>query len=295
MLAIKTLALALLMTPGGPTNQQLEKGVLAVRGHFKHVDQALATRLVREAREVLSRPGNRWMPIEQLLGLAINESDLRSGLRMGLDCGITQNRVDQFPSIAKGWRARVKLCKAIAKSSKMSFEFALLEMNKIRRKWCHRFAKRPDRFMRCILQVYNQGPRARYKTRCKRYEWTTRRSQRKCKSDLRYYLRNYCFATGVWLGRKSRKSCRYAYAKWQIKSLYRMRKGDRYARSILVQTRATGEVQRRGKARRKGDVGADPARRGSEGARRGAGLVPRLRNTAKDRLRRTAHRSAGEG
>ncbi len=167
---MKAILLLIMLVSAPPADQQrvqdktLADGLLAIRGHMKHVNAKLANKLVREAREVLSKPGNSWLPIHILLGMAINESDLRHWLNVGLDCGLTQNNIHYLFPRWKRWR-QWKLCHRIKKSSKLSFEMALLELNKIKRRYCGK--KRW--FMECLLNVYNQGNGFLFKRGCRSY------------------------------------------------------------------------------------------------------------------------------
>lgn len=240
----------------------LEKGILAVRGHFRHVTPKIAKIIVKEARTVTSMSGNRWLTAAQLIGLAINETDLRWWLRMyttpkqsiirkippGADCGITQIRVNVY---IPRWPTWLNECKRISQFSKPeysireSFKWSMRELNKIRNKWCCvRGDKSPtcrikqvrkegtERF-RCVFNVYNQGPRFAYLWRvrmCKppQYWWDTPDSRkervRKCRVKNNYWIRTLCFAEGVKLGRKSRWPCRHAYSLTWIRNAYRRRK-----------------------------------------------------------------------
>jgi hypothetical protein len=240
----------------------LEKGVLAVRGHMRHVTPKIVKILAEETKRILGKPGNKWITPSQLIGLAINESDLRWWLRLyttpyqsqfrgvppGADCGITQNRVSVYIPY---WRRWLKECKRIAQlrkprySIRASFSWALRELNRIRSRWCcirgdkrstcrvRQVRKPGNEHFRCIMNVYNQGPRFAYVWRvrnCKpRQEvWENARHHKrrifKCKLKNNYWLRTMCFAEGVRLGRKSRWSCRYAHSLAWIKRAYRLRR-----------------------------------------------------------------------
>ena len=217
--------LAGLLTASPVSETNLVRGVLAVRGHMRHVNKAFATKLVKEAIEVQSRKGNRWFPVHHLLGMAVNESDLRPWLRKGLDCGLTQNRVDNRIFKVRGWHARMKLCKKIAKSSKLSFEYAMLELNHIKVRYCRRYRGRS--LLECAHNVYRQGPKFLTRRRCRfrRNVWETahqlKRRERRCRNINRYWIRGACFAEGIKRGKKARWSCRRALSLGWIDRAYR--------------------------------------------------------------------------
>lgn len=210
------------------------KGIMLQRGHMKHVTKVYAKKLVQEAVDVVQEEEYSWISPELLLGLAINESDLRGNLKRGYDCGLTQNRVTIFKARKK---ARVKLCKKLTNSTKLSFEHAAKELTKIKKKYCKWYDGKKDeydlkcrkdskycgryrhyrrRFLRCLLNNYNQGPRYYKEEDCKGY-W-------KCRVRARYWKRVLCFATGVRLGKDPRWTCRRARSiKW-IARAYRIKR-----------------------------------------------------------------------
>lgn len=203
----------------------LVKGILAVRGHFKYVTPEFAARLAKEVRELLKRPGNEWLKPAELIGLAINESDLRSWLRQGLDCGITQVRVNVVRKYRYQQRA---LCYQLSKSTRLSFEWAIAALNRIHHRYCRQWTGQQHR--RCVMNVYFQGPVVRNRRKCKRrkHEWSTAESietrYRRCVYDNRYWLRHKCFAEGVRLGRKASHSCRRVTSNGWIRRAYKVRR-----------------------------------------------------------------------
>lgn len=206
----------------------LVRGILAVRGQFKHVTPAFARKIVKEVRELLARPGNKWIKPHELIGLAINESDLRSWLKRGLDCGITQVRVNYLAKYRYGQR---KLCNKLASSTKLAFEYAIAALNRIHHRYCRHWTGKQHQ--RCLQNVYFQGPSVRNRRKCdkrKRTVFDTAETivkrWRVCMIDYRYHLRALCFAEGVRLARKARQSCRRATSYWWIKTMYK-RKGVR--------------------------------------------------------------------
>lgn len=247
----------------------LTRGSLAYRApvrpwkRIKYVTPALVKILIEEGKRVLAKPQNKWMKLNILLGLATVESDFRWWLqlkdRRGADCGITQNRVSEptiMPRCAKPgvpiYRCWAQECKKLASYSKVrqsiraSFELGMKEMNDIRNQWCClRGDKRVNekgrkvcrgRYwnpgvdqLRCIFNVYNQGPKYSYNRRwrqCKpkRHEWSTTASIAKrrlrCQRITRYHLHVLCFAKGYELGSTSKRPCRHAWSYGWIKRAY---------------------------------------------------------------------------
>jgi len=168
---------------------------------MRHVKRR-GVELVSAARTVATASGVAWATPELLLGLSINESDLRWWLRIGLDCGIAQNRVNLW---CRSARCRKRLCRALSKSARKSMEYAVDELKGKARRWCNgrdaygqRFKRGSPRWWRCLLNTYNQGP------------WYYRRGVK-----ARYWLRVKCFQRGLELGRKARWNCRRARSlKW---------------------------------------------------------------------------------
>ena len=151
------------------TPDKLERAVLAIRGHFKHVRKH-HKKLVAAAREAAGKAKAPWITPELLLALGIQESDLRWWLKVGLDCGIAQNRVNEFCRKRKCYK---KLCSRLSKSAKLSMEYAVIELEKIGRRYCRRrdvygrrLRKGSWQWRRCVYNVYNQGP---YYNRNNRY------------------------------------------------------------------------------------------------------------------------------
>ncbi len=232
MSMIITLAIGILAAPPAGKVQlpdPLVKGLIAVRGHMRHVTPAIAKRLVKEARMVTGRIGWSWIKPHELLGLAITESDLRLNLVSGLDCGITQVRVDQW--VRGRWRQK-KLCQKIARSTLLSMQYSMAELTKIRHRYCWQWRRRGRKqFMRCVRVVYNLGPSWRNRRRCRRGRTYAHHSAagvekayRRCVVRLRYHLKVACFSRGILLGRKARRSCRHARSWRWIKRAYRKRK-----------------------------------------------------------------------
>lgn len=217
-------------------DEKMYRGILKMGWYNKFVTPAYAKRLIKEVNEVLSLPDNKWMPPHILLGLAINESDLKwwsiSGSKYMPDCGICQNHT---PLFARSLKARRILCKQLTKSTKLSFEYAMKELNTIRSKWCSRkkpvklkkesekaYSKRVAKWKyghyKCILNIYNQGP-TYARTSCNTmyrgkklspsiYKYKVRR----CQIIKKYWLRSLCFSKGLELGKRGRTTCRYAYS-----------------------------------------------------------------------------------
>lgn len=206
-----------------------EKGIMAIRGHMKHVTSSVAKRLVKEVDKIVSKEKNSWMKPHILLGQAINESDLRWWLMRGLDCGITQNRVNLYTWNKKKQK---KLCKSLSDSSLKSFVYAMKEHNNYRKKYCKRYKDGTLDQLKCVLNTYYQGPSWLRRRNCKlrRDPWMTDKRYRsrvkRCRIKNRYWLRVYCFAEGVRLGRpplsKSGRilSCRRARSMKWIKKVY---------------------------------------------------------------------------
>ncbi len=217
-------------------------GVMSLRGHMKHVDEDYAKRIVREARSVVAKNGS-WMPAHVLIGQAINESDLRWWLARGLDCGITQNRVNLFK---RKRRAMKMLCKKLSKSSKMSFQYAMKEHSRYRKRYCKKYKDGTLGQMKCLLNTYYQGPKwLRHRRRtCNlvKDEWISSKGYekkvRRCRVKNRYWLRVMCFATGVKLGRPplSRRgniiSCRRAKSMKWIKRVYSKDRYERHRKKV---------------------------------------------------------------
>lgn len=230
---------------------QYVKGLMALRGYEKHVTQTYVQRLVKEANEVVKEPGNSWMPAHILLGVAVTETDLRWWLKRGYgtvaDCGLTQINLPSVTGMStyKKW----KLCKMLCgkrkapnglTATKYSMRWTMKEMRKIKTKYCNatwlaRIRKWHPRwtwrgkmtadqhFWRCMLSVYNQGPRfVTYKhntcTFKRRFiedpsQAYLNKEAAKCRNRNRYWLRAWCFAEGIRLS----KAPRYAVKRWTRK------------------------------------------------------------------------------
>jgi len=260
--AAKSVATAV---PASMSTTVFMRGLGALRGHMKHVDAKLTARLEKEARAVVSKPGNTWMPAHLLLGLAITESDLKWWLKRGYgtvaDCGLTQINLT---SLRMSYRKKWSLCRMLRGKRKapggktpttLSMEWTMKELNHIKGKYCtaswlarikrwHRWSKwrgLTDRqhFFRCILSVYNQGPRwlpHRYNTCTFKHRFIEDPPQSfldkkaaKCRSRNLYWLRAWCFGEGVRLGkapmvkrrgRLRRVSCRRVWSMAYVKRIY---------------------------------------------------------------------------
>lgn len=250
------------MTTTSTVLSQYVKGLLALRGGQKHVTQEYVERLAREAKEVISEPGNEWMPVHILLGVAMMETDLRWWLKRGYgtvaDCGLTQINLT---SIYMSTYKKHLLCRALTKrktGTKLSMQWTMKEMNKIKARYCNSMwlprIKRyhgawtwrgkltaEQQFWRCTLAVYNQGPK--FVT----HKWNTctfkhrniedpsqaylDKQAAKCRSRNRYWLSTLCFAEGIRLG----KAPRYERKKWTRtgwKVVGHKRASCRYAHSM---------------------------------------------------------------
>jgi len=234
----------------------LARGIMAVRGHQRHVTPKYAERLAREAREVVAQKGNEWMEPHVLLGMAVTESDLKWWLKSGhgskADCGLTQVNITRL-RMTPGKKRR--LCRRMCKSTKLSMQWTMIELNEIRRKYCNgrwlarlrrfnrytKYAKLTKRqqFLRCVLNVYNQGPRfLMYMYHRCNFHYRTAEDispgfqatkRRRCESRNRYWIRTLCFSRGIRekkmpkrrVGRIIRKtSCRYAYSLAWVDQVY---------------------------------------------------------------------------
>jgi hypothetical protein len=243
------------------------KGIIETRGRLSfvapnrrrvmHVTSKLVKILIEEGKAVLAKPQNRWMTLSTLLGLATAESDLRWWLKLvdrrGADCGITQNRVSEPTVVPKCARRGVyrygcwmKECRRVSrystprKSIRASFELGMKEMNDIRNKWCCLRGDRNRRCrgrrwkpgvdqLRCIFNVYNQGPRYTLSWRWYYCQVATHK-RRRCRYTNRYYVRVLCFAKGYELGRKAKYRCRRAWSYSWIKRAYALPKIRRISR-----------------------------------------------------------------
>jgi len=226
--------------------KHLVEGILTMRGQFRHVTREFAERIVKEVFEVIAMPGNGWIKPHDLIGLAINESDLRTWVVTGTyvkpDCGITQNHT---PLFAKSLKERRALCKRLTESTKLSFIYAMKEMNMIDKRYCSRYVVKPKRRKkeslkrfnariqkwkmrryRCLYNNFNQGPQFLWKS-CEQRTKEKKYSPEKYKRRLRlcqirdlYWVRSLCFSTGVKLNKKPSQSCRRAWSVKWIKRVY---------------------------------------------------------------------------
>lgn len=170
-------------------------------------------RLVKEAKQVVRIKGNEWLTPQDLLGLAIGESDLRwwvvTGKNTWYDCGICQNHT---PLYAHTVRARKELCKKL-QNTLLSFTYAAHELNLYRNKYCtnprsRHYVKKPtikkgesikdfikryllykENMYKCVFTLYNQGPNIR---------WSTNP----------YWVRTLCFINSVERGKYFKYPCR---------------------------------------------------------------------------------------
>jgi hypothetical protein len=148
-----------------------------------------------------------------LLALSINESDMRWWLAVGLDCGITQNRVNLW---CRNRKCTKRLCKALTKSAEKSMRFAVDELVKIDRRYCKRYKRSSWRWRRCLLNVYNQGPFYYREERC-------HKDGPRCWRHSRYWVRHTCFETGVKLGRAPTRTRRGKVVKLRCRNARSMR------------------------------------------------------------------------
>ena len=181
--------------------------VFTLRGEMRHITMELVSRVESAARRVVAARRYRWLTPELLVGLAINESDLRPGLRAGFDCGITQIRVTVR---YKNRRRARKYCQELVDDVYLAFRHTAEVLTVSRDKYCgywwRRWKKSPEdrharrRFRRCVLNVYNQGP------------WYYRREKcgddRRCRYKAGYWNRVSCFAAALKSGHRPRWRCR---------------------------------------------------------------------------------------
>lgn len=240
---------------------RMVNGIVDLDHYNKWINRPYAYRLVKEATEVVSMPGNRWMPVERLLGLAFNESDLKADVQSGPsgrlvckgkgkatrckrepyspDCGICQNHVASF---AKSDSARRALCKRLKHSTKLSFIYAMRELNNdVRKPYCGKRYKKPSwhvdeaswhyaqrlkryryNFYRCLFDVYNQGPSYFFSRKKRECDYKDSHRRFACYYRNRYWLRTLCFGNGIKLGRAPRKrtTCRKVYGIHYLEWMY---------------------------------------------------------------------------
>lgn len=222
-------------------DKKIYTATMQMRGGYRHITPKYVKRLIKEANEVTSMPGNNWLSTQELMGIVMGESDLRwwiiTGRRGMWDCGIGQNHT---PLFRKSYSERWKLCKKLTKSTKLSFIYTMKELNQIRNRWCknrYNYLKRknPSKWKfkqyRCIFNIYNQGPRFLTRKSCwvryKGKNYGARKYKRlvsRCLYINRYWLRTYCFIRGMYLGTKPRISCRKALSLRWIDKVYKKRK-----------------------------------------------------------------------
>jgi len=182
--------------------------------HRKVKDKEYLKRLVWEAEMVVASEGNRWLTPQDLLGVALGESDfqwwIRTGKRWLPDCGIMQNHT---PLYTRSLRERNRLCKFLKGSTWFSFVYGAQELNLYRNKHClnprsRHYVKKPiyrkgddivkfkkrysiykRNLYKCTFTLYNQGPNSRW-------------------AYNKYWLRQVCFVNSVEKGRYPGKNCR---------------------------------------------------------------------------------------
>ena len=144
----------------------------------------------------------------------------------------------------KNFKQREILCSRLSKSTKLSFEYAMKELNVIKNRWCRRYFKKVQRKRnettltfklrlknlkyskyRCLLNVYNQGPRYVFSTcksrlnKKKYFLNKYKQKMRQCIYINNYWIRSMCFSAGLKLGRRGKNSCRGAYSlSWVVKN-----------------------------------------------------------------------------
>lgn len=213
--ALYMLLISIFVVPSPPVDHvpgpSLADGMMTVRGGMRHMSQDYADRLELEAGRITSMDRYRWITPWLLIGLAINESDLRPSLRHGADCGLTQIRVTVH---AKGQKSARRLCDKLTRSTFEALRYAAEELTYIRDRYCSywwsKFAddeKYEPRFRRCVLNIYNQGPWYYKEERC---------TSTRCHIRARYWVRVSCFAAAVFHNKKA-LNCRKAYSDRQLR------------------------------------------------------------------------------
>lgn len=170
-----------------------------------------AHRLASEAIEVTQDERYRWLRPVDLLALAAVESDFRVSLvaengkpdPKGWDCGISGVRVTIYHGRSR--RAR-RLCRRIAESTALSFEYSARELTNNRQRYCKKWRGigKPWMLKRCIYNVYKAGPRY--------------------SKASKYWIRHHCYRMGILLGRRPRRwrdSCRRAQSLHWIWKVFR--------------------------------------------------------------------------
>lgn len=218
--------------------ERIVKSLMTIKGFYKHITPAYIKKLIKESREVISMKGNEWLTPEILIGLAMNESDLRWWVKTGgygrWDCGIAQIHTPFYSKTIKG---RKKFCSLLIHSTKLSFIYMAKVLNILRNNWClkrYKWTKKhyPKRwknlYNRCIFNCYNQGPGFLRKKSCyKRYKnkgYSKKKYRRKVNMCLyinKYWFRSLCFIRGLELGRGPKISCRKAQSLLWINKVYK--------------------------------------------------------------------------
>lgn len=227
-------------------------GVLAFRSpHRPHLTPERASWLVAEARAALKDvPEAQFVPLHILLAIGLEETDLQWWrVRDGNQCGVAQFYVD---GLHLSYVRRRALCRSMARSPKLSFTYALKELAHLRQRYCKTGSG--TALWRCLLSVYNMGPRWLRGGMCLT---GTEKVRRFCEARQRYWLRVACFATGLRLARKPRWSCRSAWTdrhvvRWY--SLPRFPLAELWERGLSVPLRRPGATDGRVVARVVGEV-----------------------------------------
>ena len=226
--------------------ERMVKYILGMYSINRYVTRAYAERLVDEAIEVVSIKENRWMAPHDLIGLAINESDLRwwieTGPKYSPDCGITQIHVAILEK--RSIKARRALCTRLKTSTRLSFIYAMKFMN-MNKPVCDKYYKRPKirsgesltlfnkrmttwkyKQYRCLFNSYNQGLSFLWRS-CERKVSKYKSDKNKYRTKLnfclyrgRYWVRSLCFSRGVFLGRGAKMSCRKAVSVRWVNKVY---------------------------------------------------------------------------
>jgi hypothetical protein len=183
---------------------RLTRGILAIQGHLRHLRSPSglhrAFTIAEAAQSIVTLPEYSWLKPETLLGLSVNETNLRPWLRCergksdpkGWDCGLSQVRVTVF---FRNRRKANKLCKRLLKSPRLSLWWTAKELTGYKNRYCRKHPVGSWRLRRCVLQRYN--------------------------NRNRYWLRVLCFAKGIELMRRPRWNCRKARSLRWIEKAYK--------------------------------------------------------------------------
>lgn len=224
-------------------------GIMGMCGKYPHVNRELALRVIKETIEVTSNKQFNWLESHDLLGMAINETDLRwwsvTGSRGLWDCGITQNHT---PIFAKSFNDRKQLCNRLVKDTKLSFVLAARELTMNKDRWCSKRFIKPLRIAgestdiynkkisnwklniyKCSFNMYLQGPnylRGPCEKRISKKNRSKKEYNRRvqiCYRNNLYWLRSMCFSVGVRLGKVPKLDCRLARSLTWIKQVYEIK------------------------------------------------------------------------